>query len=843
MVELTIKNISKMITFLRYRFNYLINYIFIGFFSVLLEVLIVNNLGKLGMPFYFNVIVGFGSGVLVSFLLNSKLNFKVPKSQNTRTFFLFVTISTIAFVLNILLMKVLITIINASYGLLRFVTAGCIFMVSYLAHRRITFKFLKNVGIAVYLSKNQSISEVYSKIRNYADFVHLDLVDNTFSKEAKEVDLSIIKEVDKTWALEKMLHIMSKTPSIWINKMHQHVNTIIFHLDIDESVREIVKLCKRYGKKVGIALTLDSSLDEIIPYLRYLNFVQLMGISDLGKTGRFFEPASLTRLAELNKLRRKFNFEIIFDGGVKPTNIGRINAKYIVSSSGLLSSNDPVRAFMELKTSARYRDVRNELRKDIIKSVETAIDSLDFVESGTIVGSFAENNSLAGVSDIDIVIIADKLNEKKFNLIVDKFKKEKKKLESNYGYDVYINTSFGPLKYHNKNIVFHLMIYDCNSHRLHCQRSPFTCFDWQRSRLYFKKPMTEIYKVRIIEPNFFLSARRSAEEYLSEIKKNVVSYREYSFDKQGKVFEEKKEKVMTDKDKIEFAHHIIKFLIINFLKLCNGENKTYSLDERISLYFKLFPLKRREHIKLIKDIDKLKKEMNYDKIPSNLIGNLESFIRDFEGQLKAYFYENSKQILFLRHCKTKLNKKNRFLGQRSDPGIIKPDSNTVKKLMEDFKDANIVFSSPLIRCQNTVRLFYDGPTKLDGRLKELDCGLVDGKTFSYVSANYPEIIEDWKAGNDPRFPEGENFQDVAIRLRSFLRDLTDIQSNKAVVCTHNCVLRALLGMHLKVPIKQWYKFVVPHLEPLKFVMTNDKKIYIDLTAMQINEILKDFKNG
>ena len=47
-----------------------------------------------------------------------------------------------------------------------------------------------------------------------------------------------------------------------------------------------------------------------------------------------------------------------------------------------------------------------------------------------------------------------------------------------------------PLKFDDEDtLVFHLMIYDVESHINHVIQSPFTCFDWERSELYIKKKL------------------------------------------------------------------------------------------------------------------------------------------------------------------------------------------------------------------------------------------------------------------------------------------------------------------------------------------------------------------
>ena len=260
---------------------------------------------------------------------------------------------------------------------------------------------------------------------------------------------------------------------------------------------------------------------------------------------------------------------------------------------------------------------------------------MDFVESGNIVGSFSEGAGLEGLNDIDVVVILDKLTKKKFQTVLERFKLLKQEIESRYGYPVYINNTLGPLKFNEDCIVFHLMIYDLETHKDHCLKSPFTCFDWQRSKIFMKKPMHAIYKVWDLQLKNFFGSRRGSEEYLSEIKQGKLSYRVYQF-KGDKVVEEKRYKQMDNRDKIEFAYHITKFLSTNFLKVYYFKNNKFSDKELMKRYFSIFPMNRKIHEQKIKYISNLKRKRKFLEVPL-LEKWLEMFIKDFEYQFKELF--------------------------------------------------------------------------------------------------------------------------------------------------------------------------------------------------------------
>ena len=95
---------------------------------------------------------------------------------------------------------------------------------------------------------------------------------------------------------------------------------------------------------------------------------------------------------------------------------------------------------------------------------------------------------------------------------------------------IFINPTFGPLKFNNKeNIVFHTMIYDVHSHINHVNKSPFTCFEWERSSHYIGKSLKEVFPVGKIQLVDFLKSRRSINSYLNNIKENYIFYQKYFF--------------------------------------------------------------------------------------------------------------------------------------------------------------------------------------------------------------------------------------------------------------------------------------------------------------------------
>lgn len=848
---------QKHVSFIIYRYRYVYRYILIGLGSLIIEAIFIEILketfNSLNIPIIIFYISGFVIGMLFAFYFNIKMNFPVPKKENIRIFKLFVLISSFSFLLNLILIQILFPRLQfLSYYGARIIVAGTLFIFIYSLHRKFTFSYVKDVGLAIYASREEDLESIKSKIEFFPDFIHIDLVDETFDSSGLP-DLETVKKIHTEWPYTmKMLHIMSKYPTRWIENTYKYTDYIIFHSEIEEDIFEIIDVIKKFGRKVGISILYNTDIKNIEEYLPNIQIVQVLGIPKPGQSGQLLESIALEKVNELKKLKEKYNFEICFDGGIKLTNIHNIDAKYIVSASTILSSNNPVKTIFDLKTNSRYYvHGDKDLRQFLLTEIEKIIISCDFIKSGSLVGSFTKTDSIEGIGDIDIVVIVDKLNKNKFDTIVTRFQDLEPIIKANYDHNMVINTTFGPLKFNkNKTVVFHLMVYDVEGHIKHCIKSPFTCMDWQNSKIFFKSPMSCIYDVTILQPGDFFNARRSVKEYLNDLSQSVITYREYDFDR-DEVKEIKKEKTMTNKDHFDFAYHIMKFSMSNFIKLYYKEKYQQDSGKTIETYFYIYPKNKNEYVKYLDYLRNLKETGIYPQWKEANKKLIYNYLNDFQDQFQQMFYEDSIKIFFFRHYKTEINQSGIFLGSRLDPEIIVPEMQEIEIIKDFIQDKTIhkIYSSPMRRCLQTANIFSDLSKSdqiiLDKNLIEIDYGEMDGKTYKDLKKLYPYMIYAWSNKEDPRFPKGENTEDVVRRLNQFLSSIKNNRNwnegQNYIVCTHNVFLRCLIGTFFKIPIDRWYLIEINYLEPIEMILIKKGIYYINLTEEQKEHMLRNIQ--
>lgn len=445
------------------------------------------------------------------------------------------------------------------------------------------------------------------------------------------------------------------------------------------------------------------------------------------------------------------------------------------------------------------------------------IFNIEDIVSSTIVGSFKDKKIFNLKSDIDLVVVCNKLSKKTFEKIIQSVKKTHSKNKSFNIYKLKINKSFGPLKFKLVNtVVIHLMIYDINSHIKHVINSPFTCHDWERSKWFKGLKLSKIFQVGTLQINDFINSRRGIQDYISDLKKNVISYREYNF-KNKKIYVNLKKKKINLEDSYEFSYHIINNLLINFNKFEKNRNILLT-DVNFKKLFLKITLNDKDLLNkfiFIKKNKKNKKSVKIEDLYSNIIIT-QKFINYFKRYINTFVNDFNK-VTFLRHAKTKF-KKNIFLGQKINPNINK----TKIKFKKNF---DICFTSPMRRSISTANLLIKkSKIVIDSNINEIDYGSLEGKDYFFLRKNYPKIIFNWKHKKDTKFPNGENLLDVSKRLKLFTQKLLRYNNkySNILVVTHNVCLRCLIGKNFKVPTYLWYKIKISYLDSFNFFIYNNQ---------------------
>lgn len=161
-------------------------------------------------------------------------------------------------------------------------------------------------------------------------------------------------------------------------------------------------------------------------------------------------------------------------------------------------------------------------------------------------------------------------------------------------------------------------------------------------------------------------------------------------------------------------------------------------------------------------------------------------------------------LYITRHGKTLWNLESRFQGVKDSPLIESGirDANDLNKLLinEHF---DYVYTSPLGRAKQTCEIIFknhDVDIICDSRLTEMNFGVFEGMKTDDIFSNYANLYDNlWNhPENFTRCPDGgESFQEVKIRIESFVNDLKKLEDDKKVfIVTHGMYFVCLLGYFL-----------------------------------------------
>ena len=491
------------------------------------------------------------------------------------------------------------------------------------------------------------------------------------------------------------------------------------------------------------------------------------------------------------------------------------------------------------------------LKDRIIESLWTTVDEIDFIESATLAGSFLIGDGLGGISDIDLILIVDELNQARFDELHRVFESSLTPILQSEGFKLRINPTLGPLKFNDDDTaVLHMMLYSHAAHVDHVIKSPFTCLDWQRSTTYRKRSMADVYPVFGLQPHHFVSSRRSISDYLKDYRARVVSYRQLIFEGEAFGYTEKKlEKPMTTRDEHEFAYHVLRFLMQNVLKLIHRSNRIHDGEDLLEAFFAVFPKDRDRISDFYRTLSWKKKNRDFSCPVSDLAEQLDAFVVTFESQFLDTFVTNATRHVLFRHARTAMNRSGDellFLG-RSNPDVEDISNSDLEALLASIASTTFTRSitSPLTRCHQSLQRTIEAAAKTcettnDERLIEIDYGQCEGLTVTKAREEHPELFDGWQQGLDPAFPDGESTTDVAARAFAFIDDILMSDKGPALVCTHNVVLRCIVGKGLGVPQDQWYRLKIPHLAPIHLVQTKADGWFLDLEEHVEREIFSDF---
>ena len=209
---------------------------------------------------------------------------------------------------------------------------------------------MKKISASFLSSKNIPI-DLIKLNETDADLIHVDVMDGKFVKN-KTMPFSEMKNIYKYTNKRVEVHLMVDEPSKYI-PLYAELNTecIMFHVESSEDIIKNLELIKSFSIKCGLAISPDTKINELIPYLPYLDQILVMSVYP-GEGGQKFMPQAEYRIKEIKELIKSYNLNILIDvdGGICDTVLDKVvDADILTAGSYVINSSD----YQEKITSLR----------------------------------------------------------------------------------------------------------------------------------------------------------------------------------------------------------------------------------------------------------------------------------------------------------------------------------------------------------------------------------------------------------------------------------------------------------------------------------------------------------
>ncbi|MEH6942894.1 histidine phosphatase family protein [Bacillus sp. JJ722] len=157
---------------------------------------------------------------------------------------------------------------------------------------------------------------------------------------------------------------------------------------------------------------------------------------------------------------------------------------------------------------------------------------------------------------------------------------------------------------------------------------------------------------------------------------------------------------------------------------------------------------------------------------------------------------DSIRIILIRHGMTEFNVQKKYMGYTDEPVILERlnDYKSLKLALED-EQIDAIYSSDLIRCQQTTRYLFGEGAYLDERLREIHFGDWEGKTYERLRdiPAYCNWLFNWETECIPNGESGPVFRE---RVLAFLQEHVLMSGNfgkTIAIVSHGGVIRFIVS--------------------------------------------------
>lgn len=206
--------------------------------------------------------------------------------------------------------------------------------------------------------KEDAVKTFYDLEVAHTDMFHIDVMDGKFvEKDTTKLMKDYATTLSHITNLGLDVHFMVENIEEFIDEyIDLNPEYISFHIEASktkERTMENINTIKENGIKVALAISPDTSIDEIKEYIPYIHMVLVMTVVP-GKGGQKLIPETLEKVSELKKYIEQENYDIDIevDGGINAETAEQakvFGANVLVAGSYILNSLNFKEAISNLK--------------------------------------------------------------------------------------------------------------------------------------------------------------------------------------------------------------------------------------------------------------------------------------------------------------------------------------------------------------------------------------------------------------------------------------------------------------------------------------------------------------
>ncbi len=229
---------------------------------------------------------------------------------------------------------------------------------------------------SILVKSRTEIEEKVAVVRGLVDTVQIDVVDGVLAGPPTwpyaEGGLNSLREgfdIHDFGDMRYEIDLMVREPrSAMRTFLHAGAGRIVLHAESSDNLSPIIdELEKNYGRdkdfapellSLGLSMRIETSLKQVESYLPRVDYVQFMGIAEIGRQGIPFDPRVLKRIQEF---RHSFpEIPVQVDGGVSLENAHALfsaGASRLVVGSALWKSESiegTLRTLTEIAQEHQY---------------------------------------------------------------------------------------------------------------------------------------------------------------------------------------------------------------------------------------------------------------------------------------------------------------------------------------------------------------------------------------------------------------------------------------------------------------------------------------------------------